>query len=85
MKKIVLTFLVTFLFIGVWAQNKNVTGTVTDESGAALQGVSIILKGNAKGTQTNKEGKFVISVPGTNAVITISYIGYKSITKSISV
>jgi TonB-linked SusC/RagA family outer membrane protein len=84
MKKIVLTFLVTILFIGVWAQNKNLTGTVTDESGAALQGVSIILKGNAKGTQTNKEGKFVISVPGTNAVLTISYIGYKSITKSIN-
>ena len=84
MKKIVLTFLVTILFIGVWAQNKNLTGTVTDESGAALQGVSIILKGNAKGTQTNKEGKFVISIPGTNAVLTISYIGYKSITKSIN-
>ncbi|NCW11815.1 MAG: SusC/RagA family TonB-linked outer membrane protein [Chitinophagia bacterium] len=84
MKKIVLTVLVSFLTIGIWAQNKNVTGQVTDETGAPLEGVSVIIKGNSKGTQTNKEGKFTISIPSTGTVISFTYIGYKSVTKSVT-
>lgn len=84
MKKIVLMVLVSFLTLGIWAQNKNVTGQVTDEAGAPLEGVSVIIKGNSKGTQTNKEGKFVISIPASGSVVNFSYIGYKSVTKSVN-
>ncbi len=84
MKKIVLTVLVSFLTLGIWAQNKNVTGQVTDETGAPLEGVSVSIKGNSKGTQTNKEGKFVISIPANGSVVNFSYIGYKSVTKSVN-
>ena len=76
--------LVSFLTLGIWAQNKNVTGQVTDEAGAPLEGVSVIIKGNSKGTQTNKEGKFVISIPASGSVVNFSYIGYKSVTKSVN-
>jgi len=84
MKKIVLTVLVSFLTLGIWAQNKNVTGQVTDETGAPLEGVSVSIKGNSKGTQTNKEGKFVISILANGSVVNFSYIGYKSVTKSVN-
>ena len=41
---------------------KNVTGTVVDQSGAGLPGVSILVKGTTKGTTTDVDGKFGISV-----------------------
>lgn len=83
MKKIVLTALVSFLCLGIWAQNKNVTGQVTDETGASLQGVSVTIKGSSKGTQTDKEGKFVISIPVNVTVLNFSFIGFKAVSKTV--
>ena len=41
---------------------KNLTGKVTDEKGAALPGVNIIVKGTPRGTTTNSEGAFQIDL-----------------------
>ncbi|QNL49957.1 TonB-dependent receptor [Olivibacter sp. SDN3] len=54
-----------------------VTGTITDSTGAVLPGVSIRVKGEQRGTTTNEEGKYVIDVL-ENAILSISYVGYKS-------
>jgi TonB-linked SusC/RagA family outer membrane protein len=52
-----------------------VTGTVQDETGAALAGVSVAVKGTNVGTQTNVNGKFILNAaPGD--VLVFSYIGY---------
>ncbi|MBZ0246714.1 MAG: SusC/RagA family TonB-linked outer membrane protein [Cyclobacteriaceae bacterium] len=59
-----------------------VTGKVTDSSGEALVGVSIILKGSGTGTITDQNGRFTIEVP-ENSTLVLSYIGYK--TSEISV
>ena len=82
MKKLVLGFMLTFAVFTLFAQNMAVTGKVTDENGAPLDGVSIKLKGTNKGTQTNKEGAFQISAQVGN-VLTFSYLGYKNIDKTI--
>lgn len=58
-------------------QAKTVTGLVTDESGDGLIGVSIKVKGAPVGTVTNLDGEFSLQVPGENAVLIFSYIGYK--------
>ncbi len=58
------------------AQSKNVTGTVTDEKNAAIQGASILVKGTTIGTSTDAAGKFSINVPSTATTLTISYVGY---------
>lgn len=55
-----------------------VKGTVTDESGAGLPGVSILVKGTQRGTTTNKDGVFSIAVVGANAVLVFSFVGYLS-------
>ncbi|MGI4738903.1 MAG: SusC/RagA family TonB-linked outer membrane protein [Janthinobacterium lividum] len=54
------------------------TGTVLDEKGAGLPGVTIVLKGTTLGTSTNADGKFTLRVPdGTAApTLVISSIGY---------
>lgn len=69
----------------VFAQSTNVTGTITDsESGEALPGVNIIVKGSQSspqgliGTQSDASGKFELSVPDDFTVLTLTYIGYVS-------
>ncbi len=55
-----------------------VSGTVTDEGGGALPGVSILVKGTQRGTTTNVEGSYSVVVPDNNAVLVFSYVGYQS-------
>lgn len=58
--------------------DRNVSGTVTDESGSGLPGVSVVLKGTQRGTTTNAEGRFQIEVPTNNTVLVFSFVGYKT-------
>lgn len=53
-----------------------VTGTVVDETGAGLPGVNVVVKGTTKGTATDANGKFILSVPDKNSVLVFSFIGY---------
>ncbi|WP_242696008.1 SusC/RagA family TonB-linked outer membrane protein [Desertivirga brevis] len=53
-----------------------ITGTVVDEKGEALPGVSIKIKGTNTGTSTDVNGKFRISVPNENAVLVFSFMGF---------
>lgn len=53
-----------------------ITGQVTDKSGEPLIGVSIIVKGTATGTVSDMAGKYSITAPDQESVLTFSYIGY---------
>ncbi len=54
-----------------------VTGTVIDAStGEPLPGVSVLIEGTTLGTVTDNSGNYVLDVPGSNAVLVFSYIGY---------
>lgn len=55
---------------------KVVSGTVLDESGEPLIGVSIVVKGSTVGTITDFDGKYSIEVPATYSQLEFSYIGY---------
>lgn len=82
MKKLALLFLFSVVLSSlVFAQEKTVKGKVTDDAGAPLAGVSISVKGTRKGTQTDKEGNFSITVTG-NQELLISYVGFKTSTMS---
>ncbi|MBP5572933.1 MAG: SusC/RagA family TonB-linked outer membrane protein [Bacteroidales bacterium] len=69
---------VVFLFIGVvaYAQNINVSGTVTDaQTGEGVPFASIQVRGTMTGTSTDADGNYTISVP-KNATLVFSSIGY---------
>src|SRR5688572_2129036 len=75
-------FLVCFLFLSLsvftFAQERVISGKVTDDTGAPLQGVSVVPKGAKTGVQTDKDGNFTISVTGTGSVtLSFSYTGHK--------
>ncbi|HYJ37253.1 MAG TPA: SusC/RagA family TonB-linked outer membrane protein [Chitinophagaceae bacterium] len=61
-----------------------VSGTINDQSGNPLPGVSVKVKGSDLGTMTDGAGKFSLVIPGKSASIEISSIGYKSQTIEIS-
>ncbi|MEJ7766251.1 MAG: SusC/RagA family TonB-linked outer membrane protein [Chitinophagaceae bacterium] len=61
-----------------FAQNKVITGKVTDSTGSGVQGASITVKGSRGGVQTSAEGTFQISVPPGATTINVSSVGYDS-------
>ena len=69
--------LLAFMSISAFGQ-KNIVGTVIDERGETLPGVNVIIKGSAKGTATDFNGKFGITVNSTSDILVFSYIGYIS-------
>src|SRR6476661_9611398 len=76
MKKRLLTFLMGILFITVQAlaQEKVVTGKVSDDEGLPLPGVSVKIKGTNTGTQTNAQGAYSIRA-NNGQVLVFSFIG----------
>src|SRR5574343_1739990 len=61
----------------VQAQERTITGKVTDQqTGKPLEGVSVKIKNTTQGTVTNAEGQFSLKAPSTESVISISYVGY---------
>ena len=61
------------------AQNRTVSGKVSDTGGSPLPGVSVTVKGTTQGSITDSDGKFSIQSAKSNAVLVFSYIGYKAI------
>ena len=60
-----------------FAQERVVTGTVSDNTGMPLPGVSVLVKGTKSGTQTDFDGKFSVKAT-TKQVLVFSYIGMKT-------
>ena len=56
--------------------NKKVTGKVTDQTGASLPGVSIVVKGTTTGIITDNSGNYTINAPD-NATLQFSFVGMK--------
>ena len=55
-----------------------VSGTITDENGETLPGANIMLKGTTIGVISDLNGQFQVSVPNTEAVLVVSYVGYST-------
>jgi len=80
--KLVRGFLPYFMFAvimvfstGAWAQQKTINGTVTDDTGSPLPGVTVVVMGTTTGTVTNVDGVYQLEVPATAEVLFFSYIG----------
>ncbi|MEM9144249.1 MAG: carboxypeptidase-like regulatory domain-containing protein, partial [Bacteroidota bacterium] len=59
------------------AQNL-ISGSVQDEQGLTLPGVTILIKGTTQGTSTDMEGNFELKVPAATVVLVFSGIGYET-------
>ena len=66
----------------LWAQNKQISGTVTDEKGTPLPGVSVQIKSTTRGVATDFDGKYSIEASPGN-VLLFSFMGYASQEKTV--
>ena len=67
--------LVLLLFFSAAAYSQTVSGTVSDETGKGLGGITITVKGSSAGTTTNASGQYTIKA-SPNAVLVFSSVGF---------
>lgn len=84
MKKSKLSIFLLLFPIIVFCQERSLSGTVTDEAGQPLSGVSVVIEGSSTGTVTDFDGLYDLSIPEDEPkTLQFSYIGFS--TKEISV
>lgn len=77
----ILMLLLALLVQISFAQEKTISGTVSDESGP-LPGVNVIIKGTTTGTQTDFDGNYTLKA-NTGDVLVFSYVGMNNIEKTV--
>ncbi|MFQ3181295.1 MAG: TonB-linked SusC/RagA family outer membrane protein [Polaribacter sp.] len=77
----ILTLLLAFVVQITFAQEKTVSGVVSDGSGS-LPGVSVLIKGTVKGTGTNFNGEYSIKAK-VGDILSFSYVGYTTVEKTV--
>ena len=77
-RKSLLLWAVLTFSVMLQAQNIAVQGIVKDVMGEPLPGVNIMEKGTTNGVISDLDGKFTLSVSGTNSVLVVSFVGYAS-------
>ena len=80
-KKLFLMLLLAFSVQISFAQEKTVSGTVSDNTGG-LPGVSVIIKGTSTGAETDFDGKYSIRAKSGD-VLVFNYLGYKTVEKTV--
>ncbi len=77
----ILTLLLALVVQISFAQEKTVSGTVADKEGG-LPGVSVLIKGTTKGTDTDFDGKYTIKA-NVGDVLVFSYLGYQTVERTV--
>lgn len=75
-KKILITVLFLFCWTFSYAQQIVVSGIVTDESGQPMIGAGVVTLDGSKGTTTDIDGKYTITLTAQDGVLRFTYIGY---------
>ncbi|HUQ66818.1 MAG TPA: SusC/RagA family TonB-linked outer membrane protein [Flavitalea sp.] len=75
MRKFIISTWLMFCFVFAFAQTSVITGTITDEAGAAIPFATITIKGTTTGTSATQKGIFTINAK-TGDILVISSLGY---------
>ena len=81
--KMCCAFLIAFMGVFSMQAQFTSTGVVTDGSGEALIGVSIVVKGTTIGTVSDIDGSYSLNCPTDPATLVYSYIGYQDVEKVV--
>ncbi len=77
--------LLLFSFISLFSYAGRISGTVTDESGAALGFASIYIKGTTRGTTANSQGKYFLNLDPGTYIIVCQYVGFQRQEKEVTI
>ncbi len=76
--KMLFTLLLSTVATFSFAQNRSISGIVTDERDEPVIGANVVVKGTSVGTITDMTGKFTLSIPKNTPSIEVSYLGYNN-------
>lgn len=80
-RRLLSTMACLFLFLGVAMAQTKVSGTVISaDDGEPVIGASVVVKGTKQGVATDFDGNFTLTTSASNPQITVSYIGYETVT-----
>lgn len=74
--KISFMFLLCLFALPGFAQERIITGNVTDEEGVPLPGVAVLIKSTSTGTATDFDGNFSLKIPENDTTLVFSFLGY---------
>ena len=83
-RSVVTIILLTLQFSLVWAQKKQLSGTVVDSNGLPISGVTITENGSKNMTISDISGKFSLSNVKYNGTLRFSYIGFETVTINVT-
>ncbi len=78
----ILTLLLAFVVQFTFAQEKTISGTVSDENGLPLPTATVIIQGTTTGASTDFDGNYTINAKQGDVLI-FSYVGYSNQTKTV--
>jgi TonB-linked SusC/RagA family outer membrane protein len=79
----ILTLLLALVVQLTFAQEKTISGTISDDSGLPLPGVNILVKGTSNGTQTDFDGNYAIQASAGQTLV-FSYVGFKTTQRPVT-
>ena len=77
MKLFLKSLFVLFTIVQIQAQEKTISGVVSDENGLPLPSATVLVKGTTKGTQTDFDGNYSITAQEGD-ILVFAYVGYDS-------
>ncbi|MEO6406358.1 MAG: SusC/RagA family TonB-linked outer membrane protein [Ferruginibacter sp.] len=84
MRKIIMTLSVVFAFVlSAAAQDRVISGRVTNDKEAPIEGVSVTSSDGKGGTQTDKNGNYSLTVSATTKSLLFSYVNFETATRTI--
>ena len=76
-RKILLSLIAVFVFLAyATAQNRQISGTVSDANGHPVAGATVIVDGTSLGTTTNTAGEYTLSAP-VNGTLVVTFVGFE--------
>lgn len=84
MKRIIIMLSIVLYCTALFAQTRNITGVVKDDTQTPLPGVTVIVKGTSTGTVTDVDGKFSLNVPSGSNTLVLSFVGFETSEVSIA-
>ncbi|MCM5530542.1 TonB-dependent receptor [Parasegetibacter sp. NRK P23] len=78
LRRVILTLCGVFILLLSYAQEKVITGIISDEKGTPLANATVSAKGQKKSVTSNANGAFSITLPQATTTLSISYVGMRT-------
>ena len=84
MRKYLTMVVLLLMSMAVYAQQHSVKGTVVDQNGYPVIGMTVVEKGTQNGATTDIDGNWQLSVSSGNATLEFAALGYATVTENVA-